>query len=80
MQRFFKVISYTAFLTFIKMLCGIFISKAIAIYAGPSGMALFGQMQGFTTMLTNLGNSPNNSGVIKYTAEFEHKGIDVYSQ
>lgn len=79
MKRFFKVVSLTAILTFVKMIFGIIISKVIAIHAGPSGMALFGQMQGFTTIMTNLGNSPCNSGVIKYTSEYEEKGIEFYS-
>ena len=52
------------------MLSGIVINKIIAIYIGPSGIALIGQFQNFLGIITTIGNGAINSGVTKYVAEY----------
>jgi len=53
-----------------KMLAGLVISKALAIYVGPSGLALVGQFQNFIQLLMTAAKGAIDTGVTKYTAEY----------
>ncbi len=55
----------------IKISCGFFINKIIAIHIGPSGLALIGQLQNFKGIITTIANLGINQGITKYTAEFQ---------
>jgi len=61
----------SAISTIIKILTGFVSVKIIAIYIGPSGIALLGQMQNFINMISNIASAGVNNGIIKYTAEFK---------
>lgn len=63
-----SILSFIA--TAIKILSGIVINKAIAIYIGPAGLALIGQFQNFTQLVMTVAQGAINSGVTKYTAEY----------
>jgi PST family polysaccharide transporter len=56
--------------TVIKLLSGLVINKAVAIYIGPSGLALIGQLQNFMQLSMTAGQGAINTGVTKYTAEY----------
>jgi polysaccharide transporter, PST family len=60
----------TAISTIVKILSGFVINKFMAIYVGPSGIAIVGQLQSFMTMITTLSNGAISQGVVKYTAEY----------
>lgn len=53
-----------------KLLSGFFLMKIIALYAGPVGVAQFGQFINFATLIFVLGGGGILPGVIKYVAEF----------
>ncbi|WP_270340478.1 O-antigen translocase [Bacillus mobilis] len=55
--------------TIIKMASNLVINKIIAIYIGPSGIALIGQFQNVLNTLVILGSGGINAGVTKYIAE-----------
>lgn len=55
--------------TFTKMLAGLAISKALAVYVGPTGMAVVGQFQNFVQLALTAGKAGIDTGVTKYTAE-----------
>jgi polysaccharide transporter, PST family len=61
----------TAISTVVKILAGFLINKIIAVYSGPSGLAVVGQLQNFITMSTTLSNGAIAQGVVKYTAEYK---------
>ena len=61
----------TAISTIITVISAFVINKVVAIYAGPTGLALIGQLKDFVTMLTNISNGAITQGVVKYTAEYE---------
>lgn len=63
-----SILSFIA--TAVRLLSGLIINKAIALYIGPSGLAAIGQFQNFLqlTMVTSQGAI--NAGVTKYTAEY----------
>lgn len=61
----------TGISTVIKILTGLVINKILSIYAGPSGLAILGQLQNFNSMAMTLSNGAINNGVIKYVAEYQ---------
>ncbi|OCL92934.1 O-antigen translocase [Arcobacter porcinus] len=61
----------TAISTVITVISAFVINKIVAIYAGPSGLALIGQLKDFVSMLTNISNGAITQGIVKYTAEYQ---------
>lgn len=59
----------SAISTIIKVIAGFVSIKIVAVYVGPSGLALMGQMQNFISMMSSVSSAGVNSGVVKYTAE-----------
>lgn len=56
--------------TAIKMVAGLVINKAVAVYIGPVGLAFVGQFQNFSQLVITAAQGAINSGVTKYTAEY----------
>jgi PST family polysaccharide transporter len=54
-----------------KMAAMFGINKILAIYVGPSGYALIGQFQNYIQIITTFGGGAINTGVTKYTAEYD---------
>ena len=61
----------TAISTIIKVISGFVINKVIAMYVGPSGLAVIGQLQNFMSIITTFSNGAITSGIVKYTAEYQ---------
>lgn len=61
----------TAISTIIKVLSGFVINKVIAMYVGPSGLAVIGQLQNFMSIVTTFSNGAIAQGIVKYTAEYQ---------
>ncbi|MDS1315140.1 O-antigen translocase [Aliarcobacter butzleri] len=61
----------TAISTIIKVISAFVINKVIAIYVGPSGLAVIGQLQNFISIVTTFSNGAITSGIVKYTAEYQ---------
>lgn len=61
----------TAISTIIKVIAGFVINKVIALYIGPSGLAVVGQLQSFMSIVTTFSNGAITSGIVKYTAEYQ---------
>lgn len=53
----------------IKIGIGLITSKVIAIFVGPAGMALVGNMRNFMTSIESIGTLGLNGGIIKTVAE-----------
>ncbi|MGF1883295.1 O-antigen translocase [Vibrio splendidus] len=56
--------------TVIKMLSGLVINKAVAIFIGPAGLAIIGQFQNIQGIIRTVAQGGINSGITKYTAEY----------
>ncbi|MBC9030940.1 O-antigen translocase [Sphingomonas sp. JC676] len=56
--------------TSVKMLAGLVVGKAVAIVAGPSGLAAVGQFQNFVQIMLTAAKGGLDTGITKYTAEF----------
>jgi polysaccharide transporter, PST family len=61
----------TAISTIIKVISAFFINKVIALYVGPSGLAVVGQLQNFISIITTFSNGAIANGVVKYAAEYQ---------
>lgn len=61
----------TAISTIIKLIAGFVINKVIAIYVGPSGLAVVGQLQNFMSIITTFSNGAITNGIVKYIAEYQ---------
>ncbi|WP_019415890.1 O-antigen translocase [Paenisporosarcina sp. TG20] len=65
-----KTIMLSGVSTIIKLLSWLVINKIIAVYIGPSGIALIGQFQNFLNIVITFGNGAINTGITKYVAEY----------
>lgn len=63
-------------LTLLRMASGFVIAKVVAIYTGPSGIAMLGQVQSLVSALNGIVAAPGGSGVVRYTAEHHSTGLD----
>ena len=61
----------SAIATIIKIISGFVINKVVAIYIGPSGLAIIGQLQNFMELIITFSNGAITNGVVKYTAEYQ---------
>ncbi|MEM9678789.1 MAG: O-antigen translocase [Bacteroidota bacterium] len=72
-SKLFKVASLNSFSILIKLITGIFTSKALAVFVGPEGLALFGNFRNFITATQSVSTLGVSAGVVKYVSEFKFK-------
>lgn len=77
MKRLLKVTAMTGLLTLLRMAMGFVIAKVVAIYTGPTGMAMLGQVQSMVGSLNGIINAPAGSGVVRFTAEYKEQGFNA---
>lgn len=56
----------------VKLFTGLATSKIIAVYIGPSGMALLGNMRNFLNALTSFSTAGLEKGAVRYAAEYKN--------
>jgi O-antigen/teichoic acid export membrane protein len=59
--------------TLVKVSSGLVINKAVAMYIGPSGLALIGQFQNFIQIIMTISGGLFNTGVVRYCAKYQHE-------
>jgi PST family polysaccharide transporter len=64
-----KVFSFTSLSTLVKMVTGFVSMKVIAVIIGPTGVALLGQLQNFSSIIQTVSSGGISNGVTKYIAE-----------
>lgn len=69
----FRVFSFNALATLVKMLTGFVSIKIVAAIVGPIGVALIGQLNNFVTIAVNIASAGINNGVTKYIAEYKNQ-------
>ncbi|ATG20574.1 O-antigen flippase [Ralstonia pickettii] len=77
MKRLLGVTALSAILSALRMVSGFAIAKVIAVYTGPSGMAMLGQVQSLVAALNGIAAAPAGNGVVRYTAEHHSRGFDA---
>lgn len=53
-----------------KLATSLFLNKILAVYVGPSGYGVIGQLQSLISISTTFASGAVNTGVTKYTAEY----------
>jgi len=66
----FKTSIWNGLATLIRLMTGLISNKIVAIYLGPSGVALLGQFGNFSNMANSIASFGINVGVTKYIAEY----------
>lgn len=61
----------------IKIIAGILISKFIAIYIGPHGMVLIGNLRNFLRALQSLSISGLYKGVVKFISQVKNDSVEL---
>ena len=64
-----KASSFNAILVIAKVLSGIISSKIVAIFLGPSGLALIGNLRNFIQTSSSITAEGYHNGIIRYIAE-----------
>ncbi|NMH88014.1 O-antigen translocase [Flavivirga algicola] len=70
-----KVASFNSLSVFVRLVSGFFLSKAIAYFLFPQGMALTGNLRSFLVSCQGISVSGIQSGLIKYTAESKNNSV-----
>lgn len=66
-----KVASFNSLSVFVRLISGLILSKAIAFFLLPQGMALTGNLRSFLISCQGISISGVQSGIVKYTAEYK---------
>jgi PST family polysaccharide transporter len=61
---------YSAIAALVKMVTAFAMSKILAVYLGPSGFGLTGQMSNFISIMLVLAGGALSSGIVKYVADY----------
>lgn len=69
-MKLIKTTFFSAIITFTRIVSGFVASKVVAIFTGPAGVALIGAFMNFISIVLTFANGAINTGVIKYTAEY----------
>lgn len=65
-----KVSSKTGLASVVKIAAGFIISKVLAIFIGPSGLAIMGQLNNLGTIIQSLSTGGITLGITKYISEY----------
>ena len=65
----FKITSLNSFSVGLKIGIGLITSKILAVFVGPGGMALVGNLRNFLTSLESISTLGFQNGIVKYVAE-----------
>lgn len=70
-MKLIKTSFFSGIITLVRISSGFIANKAIAVYTGPGGVALIGAFSNFISIVLTFANGAINTGVVKYTAEYE---------
>lgn len=69
-MNFIKTSSVSAIMTAVSMVTKLVTNKIVAVYLGPNGMFILGQLKDFIKVSNVFSTFGSSNGIIKYTAEF----------
>jgi len=67
--QLFKISFFNSLSVILKIGIGLVTSKLLAIFVGPNGMALVGNLRNFMTSLESISTLGFQNGIVKYVAE-----------
>ncbi|MBC7439687.1 MAG: oligosaccharide flippase family protein, partial [Flavobacterium sp.] len=69
----FKIASLNGLSIALKISIGLVTSKVIAVFVGPSGLALVGNFKNFVASIETIATLGFQNGIVKYVAENENE-------
>ena len=78
-SQLFKITSLNSISVLLKIGIGLITSKILALFVGPSGMALVGNLKNFTTSLESISTMGFQNGIVKYVAENKEEKAKINS-
>ncbi|RQO65697.1 O-antigen translocase [Pedobacter sp. KBW01] len=76
-MKLIKTSFFSAIITFIRISSGFVAGKIVAAITGPAGVALIGGFTNFIAVILTFANGAINSGIVKYTAEFNNNELKI---
>lgn len=73
----FKITSLNSVSVLVKIAIGLVTSKLLALFVGPSGMALVGNIRNFTSSLEGIATLGFQNGIVKYVVENEKNKVEL---
>lgn len=67
----YRVLSFSAVALAVKLIVGFVLTKLFALFLGPSGIALLGNLKNFTQLLHSYGTLGMQSGIIRFASEWK---------
>lgn len=77
-MNLFKTSIFNGMAVGVKILTLLGVNKVLAIYVGPAGYAALGQFQNAIQILTTFASGAINTGVTKYTAEYNKDEVSQH--
>ncbi|MDO7174088.1 O-antigen translocase [Mariniflexile sp. AS56] len=72
-----KITSLQAASVLTRIIAGILTSKAIAVFIGPTGLALIGNLRNFVSSFQTLAIGGLYSGSVKYISQFKEDAVEL---
>ncbi len=72
-MKLIRTTFFSTIITFIRIASGFVAGKIVALFTGPTGVALIGAFTNFITIVLTFANGAINTGVVKYTAEYNRE-------
>jgi O-antigen/teichoic acid export membrane protein len=76
-SQLFKITSLNSISVLIKIGIGLITSKVLAVFVGPAGMALVGNLRNFLTSVESVSTLGFQNGIVKYVAENEDDNLEL---
>lgn len=73
----FKITSLNSLSVVLRLFIGLITSKVIAIFIGPSGLALLGNFRNFVGSFETVSTLGFQNGIVKYVAESKEQEIEL---
>lgn len=73
----FKVAPLQSASVITKVVAGILVSKSIAVFIGPVGLALVGNLRNFVSSFQTIATLGFYNGVVKYVSEFKDNALEL---
>ena len=66
-----QVSSFTSISTLIKIGTTFISAKVLAVFTGPAGIAMLGQLTNFITILIQVSTGATGTGIVKLTGQYQ---------
>jgi polysaccharide transporter, PST family len=73
-----KTSMLSAVATIVRIFCGLIITKVVAVFAGPAGLAVIGQLQNIINIIMLITGDFLKTATTKYTAEYNDNDNEKY--